>query len=136
MLADQVSIVVAEVPAVAVADPTRESGRAMLVAVASPIVGVTKVGLVVNATVPDPASSVNADARFAEDGVARNVATPVPRPEIPVDTGRPVALVSVRLVGVPKLEPFGTVTVPVNVGLAIGALASICVWIADVTPFR
>ena len=102
MLADHVSIVVAESDAVARAEPTRASGRAMLVAAAAPRVGVTKVGLLVNATVPDPASSVNADARFAEDGVARNVAIPVPRPEIPVATGRPVAFVKVPADGVPR----------------------------------
>ena len=102
MLADHVSIVVAEVEAVARAEPIRASARAILVALAAPRVGVTKVGLVVNATVEDPDSSVNADARFAEDGVARNVATPVPRPEIPVDTGRPVTFVITPDVGVPR----------------------------------
>ena len=102
MLAENVSIVVAEVDAVARALPIRASGRAMLVAAAAPRVGVTKVGLVVNATVEDPDSSVNADARFAEDGVARNVATPVPRPDTPVEIGKPVAFVSVPEDGVPR----------------------------------
>jgi hypothetical protein len=72
------------------------------VAVATPMSGVVKLGLVVNATVPDPASSVSAAARFAEDGVARNVATPVPRPEIPVATGSPVTFVIVPDAGVPR----------------------------------
>jgi hypothetical protein len=45
------SIVVADVPAVARAEPTRASAKVRLVAVATPSVGVTKVGLVVNATV-------------------------------------------------------------------------------------
>ncbi len=102
MVADHVSIVVAEVEAVARAEPTRASGRAILVAAAAPRVGVTKVGLVVNATVEDPDSSVSADARFAEEGVARNVATPVPRPSTPVDIGKPVAFVSVPEDGVPR----------------------------------
>jgi hypothetical protein len=102
VVADHVSIVVAEVPAVANAEPTRASAKAMLVAAAAPRVGVINVGLVVNATVEEPDSSVNADARFAEDGVARNVATPVPRPEIPVATGRPVAFVKVPADGVPR----------------------------------
>jgi hypothetical protein len=31
-----------------------------------------------NTNAPDPVSSVTADAKFAEDGVAKNVATPVP----------------------------------------------------------
>jgi hypothetical protein len=34
---------------------------------------------------------------------ARAVATPVPRPDIPVDIGRPVAFVKVTLVGVPRI---------------------------------
>ena len=46
---------------------------------------------------------MTADARFADDGVAKNVATPVPRPLTPVLIGSPVALVSVAAEGVPKL---------------------------------
>ena len=46
---------------------------------------------------------MTADARFADDGVAKNVATPVPRPLTPVLIGSPVALVSVAADGVPKL---------------------------------
>ena len=61
------------------------------------------VGLVANTKGPDPVSSVTADARFADDGVAKNVATPVPRPLTPVLIGNPVALVSVAADGVPKL---------------------------------
>ena len=64
--------------------------------------GVTKVGDVANTRAPDPVSSVTAEARFALEGVARNVATPVPRPLIPVLTGRPVQFVRVPLVGVPS----------------------------------
>jgi hypothetical protein len=59
-----------------------------------PMFGVNKTGLVANTKEPEPVSSVIADAKFALDGVAKNVATPVPNPEIPVLTGRPVALVS------------------------------------------
>lgn len=55
-----------------------------------------------NNSTPLPLSSVMADRKFAEEGVARNVATPVPRPDTPVAMGRPVALVSVPLAGVPK----------------------------------
>lgn len=55
-----------------------------------------------NTTLPLPVSSVIADARFADDGVARNVATPVPRPLTPVLIGSPVQFVSVPDVGVPK----------------------------------
>jgi hypothetical protein len=64
--------------------------------------GVTKVGDVANTFAPVPVSSVNADARFALLGVAKKVATPAPRPETPVDIGRPVALVNVPDAGVPK----------------------------------
>ena len=67
-----------------------------------PRAGVTRVGLVANTNAPVPVSSVTTVRKLSEDGVARNVATPVPRPEIPVDTGSPVALVNVALDGVPK----------------------------------
>jgi len=61
-----------------------------------------KVGLVANTRGPDPVSSVTADARFADDGVAKNVATPAPRPLTPVLIGNPVAFVSVAEDGVPS----------------------------------
>jgi hypothetical protein len=67
-----------------------------------PKAGVTNVGLVANTKEPEPVSSVTTVAKFAEDGVAKNVATPVPKPEIPVATGRPVAFVNVPEAGVPK----------------------------------
>ena len=73
-----------------------------LVALATPRVGVTNVGELVNATVFDPLSSVRAEARLALEGVARKVATPVPRPETPVEIGKPVQLVRVPLEGVPR----------------------------------
>ena len=53
------------------------------------------VGSALNTTEPVPVSFVIAAAKFAEEGVARNVAIPVPSPEIPVETGKPVAFVSV-----------------------------------------
>ena len=59
-------------------------------------------GSVANTKDPDPVSSVTADARFALDGVAKNVATPVPRPLTPVLIGNPVAFVSVAEDGVPS----------------------------------
>lgn len=84
-----------------------ESGRPVAF-VNTPLVGVPNsgvisVGEVANTLAPVPVSSVSAAARFALDGVARKVATPVPRPDTPVDIGRPVALVSVPLVGVPRI---------------------------------
>lgn len=86
--------------------------------------GVTSVGDVANTADPVPVSSVNAVLRFALDGVARNVATPVPSPETPVEIGRPVALVSVPLAGVPSAGAinvgplFSTTVLPVPVVVA------------------
>jgi hypothetical protein len=68
-----------------------------------PNTGVTKVGEVAKTAEPVPVSSVKAAAKFALDGVARKVATPVPRPDTPVAIGRPVAFVKVALVGVPRI---------------------------------
>ena len=42
-------------------------------------------------------------------------------PVTPAVSERPVAFVRVNVVGVPRLEPFGIVTVPVKVGDANGA---------------
>jgi hypothetical protein len=67
-----------------------------------PRAGVTNAGLVANTRAPEPVSPVTAAARFAEDGVARKVATPVPRPLTPVEIGRPVVFVNTPLAGVPK----------------------------------
>ena len=79
-----------------------------------PRFGVTKVGEVARTMLPVP------------EGVAASaVATPVPRPLIPVATGNPVALVNTSVVGVPSPDPLGTVTVPVKVGEASGAAPSV-----------
>ena len=67
-----------------------------------PRAGVTNVGLVANTRDPVPVSSVTADAKLALVGVAKNVATPVPKPLTPVEIGKPVQLVSVPDVGVPN----------------------------------
>jgi hypothetical protein len=74
-----------------------------LVAVATPIVGVTNVGEVANTNEPEPVSSVTAEIKFALVGVAKNVAIPVANPETPVLIGKPVAFVNVTLVGVPNI---------------------------------
>jgi hypothetical protein len=68
-----------------------------------PRAGVTNVGEVAKTNEPVPVSSVTAASKFALDGVARKVATPVPRPDTPVLMGKPVALVKVPLVGVPRI---------------------------------
>ena len=73
-----------------------------------PSAGVTKVGLVANTRAPVPVSSVTADRRLAELGVAKKVATPVPKPLTPVLIGKPVALVRVPDDGVPKAPPLTT----------------------------
>jgi hypothetical protein len=67
-----------------------------------PRIGVVKVGDVANTRSPEPVSSVTAEARFALEGVARKVATPVPRPAR-FAAGNPVVLVSVPDVGVPNM---------------------------------
>jgi len=64
--------------------------------------GVTKVGEVANTLEPVPVSSVNNAAKFALDGVAKNVAAPVPSPETPVEIGNPVQFVKVPDEGVPN----------------------------------
>ena len=64
--------------------------------------GVTSVGEVANTSAPVPVSFVTAEIRFALEGVAKKVAMPVPNPDTPVLIGKPVALVSVPLAGVPK----------------------------------
>lgn len=61
-----------------------------------------KVGDAENTREPVPVSSVTADTKLADDGVAKNVATLAPRPETPVEIGRPVQFVNVPDVGVPK----------------------------------
>lgn len=66
-----------------------------------PRTGVTNVGLVANTKAPLPVSLVTAAARFAEEGVPRKVAIPVPNPVTPVEIGKPVALVSTPALGVP-----------------------------------
>ena len=65
--------------------------------------GVTKVGLVENTTAPVPVSSVTTVFKLALDGVVKKVATPVPKPLMPVATGNPVQLVKVPEAGVPNI---------------------------------
>ena len=66
---------------------------------------VVNVGAVANTNAPVPVESVTAEFKLDDVGVARNVATPVPRPDIPVLTGNPVALVNVAELGVPRGPP-------------------------------
>jgi hypothetical protein len=85
-----------------------------------PKAGVTKVGLVANTKEPVPVSSVTAEIRFADDGVPKKVATPVPKPLTPVEIGNPVAFVKVPEAGVPNagvtsVGEFDNTTLPVPV---------------------
>lgn len=96
-----------------------------------PRAGVMSVGDVANTRLPVPVSSATAEAKFAELGVAKNVAIPVPKPLIPVLTGSPVAFVNVTEVGVPNIgvTSVGDVAktllpVPVLVTLTMFLLAS------------
>ena len=87
-----------------------------------PRAGVTKVGLLANTTAPDPVSSDTAEAKLADDGVAKKVATPVPKPLTPVEIGRPVKFVATPEAGVPNagvtsVGEFDNTTLPVPVEL-------------------
>jgi hypothetical protein len=73
----------------------------MVVAVAAPRVGVTRVQEFANTFAPVPVSSVSNAAKFALVGVCRNVAAPVANPLTPVEIGRPVQLVKMPADGVP-----------------------------------
>ena len=66
-------------------------------------VGVVMVGAVANTAEPVPVSSVSAARKFALDGVVKKVATPVPKPDTPDATGKPVQLVNVPDAGVPRV---------------------------------
>ena len=91
-------------------------------------------GELANTKAPDPVSSVTAVAKLALDGVAKKVATPVPNPDIPVDIGNPVALVSVPLDGVPNagvvrvgevrvlFVSVSVVALPTNVSVLVGSV--------------
>jgi len=74
----------------------------ILVAVATPKTGVTRVGVLANTLAPEPVSSVSAAAKLADEGVAKNAATFAAKPDTPVEIGRPVQLVRVPDVGVPN----------------------------------
>jgi hypothetical protein len=74
----------------------------IVVAEATPNTGVTRVGDVANTKDPVPVSSVTAVIKLADDGVPKKVATPVAKPDTPVEIGRPVQLVRVPEDGVPN----------------------------------
>jgi hypothetical protein len=81
--------------------PMLPAAAASLVVVPT-MAGLEMVGDVPNTSAPEPVSLVIAEARLAELGVARKVATPVPRPAR-LAVGKPVVLVNVPADGVPRL---------------------------------
>jgi len=64
--------------------------------------GVTSVGLVANTSEPLPVSSVTAERRLADDGVASHVPTPAPRP-VRLEAGKFVQFDRLPEVGVPRI---------------------------------
>jgi hypothetical protein len=108
-------------------------GAAAEVARTPDTTGVVRVGDVAKTAEPVPVSSVSAVRKLADDGVAKNVATLVPRPDTPLAIGRPVQLVSVPDAGVPSagVTRVGDVNVPlentppVTVGVVIVGVVSV-----------
>jgi hypothetical protein len=94
-----------------------------------PKTGVTKVGLVAKTNAPEPVSSVTAAAKFAEDGVPKNVATPDPSDVMPVPpfaTGRvPVTPVARLTFVTVLLAPLIVLFVKVSVLLAVMMLVGV-----------
>lgn len=88
-----------------------------------PNAGVTRVGLLAKTKAPVPVSSDTAAARLADDGVAKKVATPEPKPLTPVLMGKPVALVKVPEEGVPSTPP-STTNAPAEPTLTAKAVAT------------
>ena len=93
------------------------------IALGVPKLGVISVGEVAKTKLPVPVSSVTAVIKFAEEGVAKKAATPVPIPLIPVVIGNPVAFVSVIDAGVPSIGAVRVTTVPFVVAPVIPAKA-------------
>jgi hypothetical protein len=79
-----------------------------------PSKGVTSVGEVAKTKEPVPVSFVTAAIKLALEGVAKNVAIPVPKPDTPVAIGRPVAFVRVTDAGVFRIAPAPNVATPVT----------------------
>ena len=80
------------------------------------------VGEAENTKVPVPVSSVIAEAKLADVGVPKKVATPDPNP-VTLLNGKPVALVNVNDDGVPP-APLNNTTAPAFPGLAANAVAT------------
>ena len=73
------------------------------IATAAVVTVPVKVGEALNTKLPVPVEVVvTAESKLALVGAAKKAATPVPRPLIPVDTGKPVPLVNTTAEGVPR----------------------------------
>ena len=77
--------------------------------------GATKTGALANTKAPVPVSSVTAVRKLVDEGVAKNVAMPAPKPETPEAIGKPVALIRSAWPTTPKvgLDITGLVNKPV-----------------------
>lgn len=86
------------------------------VPVAAPILGVVRYGEDAKTNNPEPVASETAAFKLELVGVAKKLATPVPKPDTPVEIGRPVALVKTPDTGVPSAGEtnvlFDSVSVP------------------------
>ena len=101
---------VVELIVVVVPDTVRSPPTMRLLVFTVPV----KVGEAENTSEPVPVSPVTAAARFALVGSPRNAATRLPRPEIPVETGRPVQLVRIPEAGVPNDTPLNVLLLRVS----------------------
>ena len=102
---------VVELIVVVVPDTVRSPPTMRLLVFTVPV----KVGETENTSEPAvPVSSVTALIRLAAEGIAKNAATPLPRPEIPVETGRPVQLVRIPEAGVPNDTPLNVLLLRVS----------------------
>jgi hypothetical protein len=106
------------------------------VAAATPSVGVVRVGDVANTLTPVPVLSVNADAKFADDGVPKKVATFVPklvRPVPPFDAGsmpvtpeaKSTLVIVLRSPSMVLFVKVSVVALPTNVSVAAGKVNAV-----------
>jgi hypothetical protein len=95
--------------------------------------GLARVGDVPKTNAPDPVSPVTAAARFAEDGVSKNVATPDPSEVMPVP---PLATGSVPVTPVVRLTFVTVLLAPlivlfVNVSVLLAVMMLVGVMMLD-----
>ena len=90
-----------------------------------PSAGVTKVGELANTNAPVPVSSVTALAKFALDGVPKNVATPVPNEVIPVPPLATGSAVPDKVIANVPLLVIGEPATDKNVGTVAATLVTV-----------